>query len=335
MDPGALEAAARERLDPAAYAYFAGGAGERVTLEDARPAWSRVRLRPRVLRDVSEVTTATTVLGTPVSAPVLAAPVALLSLAHQTAEAGWAAGIASAGSLAVLSSRSTTPVASVAAAAPGAPWWFQVYVMRDRGLTAELVGRAAAAGARALVLTGDTPVLSRRERVTLPAERLMPDLPGAASDARRQDPATTFADVEWLREVSGGLPVIVKGVLRGDDARACAAAGAAGVVVSNHGGRQLDGAISTAEALPEVSSAVGGGAEVYVDGGIRSGIDVLRAIALGARAVLVGRPLVWALACGGADGGGESLESLQGEVAEALALAGARSPAEVGGDLVA
>ncbi|CAA9473589.1 MAG: hypothetical protein AVDCRST_MAG30-285, partial [uncultured Solirubrobacteraceae bacterium] len=148
MDLASLEAAARERLDPAAYAYFAGGAGDRVTLGDAGPAWARVRLRPRVLRDVAEVTTATTVLDAPVASPVLAAPVALLSLAHEEAEAGWAAGTAGSGSVPVLSSRTTMPVGVVAAALPaGAAWWFQVYVLRDRGLTAGLVRRAAAAGA--------------------------------------------------------------------------------------------------------------------------------------------------------------------------------------------
>ncbi len=331
-----LAAAARERLDADAYAFYAGGTGDA-----GGAAWDRLALRPRVLRDVAEVTTSTTVLGTPVAAPVLAAPVAFLALAHPEAEAAWVAGVAAAGALTVVSSRSSTPLAEVAAAAPGAPWWFQVYVLRDRGLTAELVGRAAAAGARALVLTGDTPRVSRRAEIRLPPGRYVPDLaPAPGEDLRddprlRQDPGTTFADIAWLSELSGGLPVLVKGVLRGDDARACLEAGAAGVVVSNHGGRQLPGAIATADALGEVADAVAGEAEVYVDGAIRGSADVLRALALGARAVLLGRPLVWALATGGAEGVRALLDGLREELEEALALAGARSPAEVPRDLVA
>lgn len=327
----ALAEAARERLDPDAYAFYAAGAGE--------PGWDRIALRPRVLRDVSEVATATTALGSPIAAPVLAAPVAFLCLAHPGAEAAWAAGVAAAGGLAVVSSRSSTPVAEVAGAAPGAPWWFQVYVLRDRGLTGELIGRAVRAGARALVLTGDTPRVSRRAEIRLPPGRYVPDLsPAPGEDLRddprlRQDPATTFADVAWLAELSG-LPVLVKGVVRGDDARACLDAGAAGVVVSNHGGRQLAGAIATADALAEVAEAVAGEAEVYVDGAIRSGSDVLRALALGARAVLLGRPLVWALATDGAGGVRALLDGLRGELEEAFALAGARSPSEVTRDLV-
>jgi len=210
--------------------------------------------------------------------------------------------------------------------------------MRDRGLTGELVARAVAAGARALVLTGDTPRLSRRAPVALPPGALMPDLPGAPREALRQDPGTTFADVAWLRELSGGLPVLVKGVLRADDALACAEAGAAGVVVSNHGGRQLDGVVATAGALGEVAGALAVAhpeVAILADGGVRGGIDVLRALALGARGVLIGRPLVWALACGGADGVRRWLEEVRAELEEAMALAGATSLAEVTPDLVA
>jgi 4-hydroxymandelate oxidase len=293
---------------------------------------------------VSATATTTTLLGTDVASPVLAAPMAFLRLAHPEGEAGLAAGVAAAGCLRVLSSRSSTPVAEVAAAAPGAPWWLQVYVMRDRGLTAEMVRRSVAAGARALVLTGDTPRVGRRRRhehgnFHLPAGLYMPDLVGEWGDLREdprsaQDDTVTFADIGWLRELSG-LPVVVKGILRGDDARACLDAGAAGVIVSNHGGRQLDGAVATAHALPEVVDAVGDDAEVYVDGGVRTGVDVLRALALGARAVLVGRPLIWALAGGGGDGVRDLLDALRVEVEEALALAGARSPGEATADLIA
>lgn len=345
LDLERLEAAARATLDPAAYDYYAGGSGQERTLASNGPAWTDIRLRPRVLRDVAEVATRTTFLGTPVSSPVMVAPVAFLRLAHPEGESAMAAAAAAAGAMRVLSSRSSTPVAEVALAAPGAPWWLQVYVMRDRGLTAEMVRRAAAAGAEALVLTGDTPRVGRKRRhehgsFNLPAGLYMPDLSPAPGEDLREDPrsaqdaAVTFADIAWLQELAG-LPVVVKGVLRGDDARACLDAGAAGVIVSNHGGRQLDGAVATAHALAEVAEAVGRDAEVYVDGGVRTGVDVLRALALGARGVLVGRPLVWALAVGGSDGVRDLLEALRNEVEEALVLAGVGSPDEAGADLIA
>lgn len=329
--------AARERLPAAVYEYFAGGSGREQTLAAAASAWREVALRPRVLREVSAVTAATTVLGAPVASPVLAAPTALLRLLHPEGETAWAAGVAAAGGLAVLSSRTSVPIADVAAADP---WWFQVYVLRDRELTAELVRRAVAAGALALVLTGDAPRLGRKRRAERPEVDpawFLPDLGDIGQEDPRaeQDPAVGFEAIEWLRGLSG-LPVLVKGVLRADDARACLAAGAAGVIVSNHGGRQLDGAVSTARALGEVADAVGGEGEVLVDGGIRSGVDVLRALALGARAVLVGRPLAWGLATGGADGVLNVLAALAADVEGALALAGCASVTEAAGaELVA
>jgi 4-hydroxymandelate oxidase len=342
LDIDALEAAARERLDPGAYDFFASGSGSEQTVAANLEAWQRLALLPHALRDVREVSSATTVLGTTIAFPVLAAPVAVLGMAHPDAEPAVAAAAAAAGTLYVLSSRTSTAVGAVAAAAPRAPWWFQVYVMRDRGLTAELVERAVRAGAGALVLTGDTPRVGRKRRpgpdFDVPVEVHMPDL-ARGEDLRgdprlEQDAGTSLEDVAWLAALSG-LPVVVKGVLRGDDARECLEAGAAAVVVSNHGGRQLDGAIATAAALPEVVDAVAGEAEVYVDGGVRSGSDVLRALALGARAVLIGRPLAWALAAGGSDGVRALLGDVAAEVEEALALAGVRSPAEVTVDLLA
>lgn len=340
-DIDALEAAARERLDVGAYGFFVAGSGSEQTLADNLAAWRRLALRPHALRDVREVSAATTVLGTPIAFPVLAAPVAMLRLAHPDGERGVAAAVAAQGTLCVVSSRTSTPLAEVAAAAPGAPWWFQVYVMRDRGLTTELVARAVAAGASALVLTGDTPRVGRKRRpgpdFDVPVDVNMPDLSNGEdlrSDPRfDQDAGTSPADIEWLAQLSG-LPVVVKGVLRGDDARECLSAGAAAVIVSNHGGRQLDGAVATAAALPEVVEAVAGEAEVYVDSGVRSGSDVLRALALGARAVLIGRPLVWALAAGGGEGAQALLAELAADVEDALALAGVRSPAEVTPDLL-
>jgi len=227
----------------------------------------------------------------------------------------------------------------VAEAMGDAPWWFQVYVLNDRDLTESFVRRAAAAGARALVLTGDTPVLGRRlrdirNRFVLPShlgtiESL--DRPGNLAD---QAAGVTFADVAWLASTSN-LPVVVKGVLRADDARQCVDAGAAGVWVSNHGGRQLDGAVATADVLPEVVDAVGQSAEVYVDGGVRRGTDALKALALGATAVFVGRPVAWGLTVGGRDGVRGVVDGFRAEFELAMALAGATSVDEVTPDLIA
>jgi 4-hydroxymandelate oxidase len=243
----------------------------------------------------------------------------------------------------VLSIRSTRRIEDVAdaVAAEGGAWWFQVYLMRDRELTAGLVRRAAAVGAAALVLTADTPVVGQKRRNSADGvvsdEAFLTNL-GPLEDLSAADQAAdlTFADVGWLRDVGGGLPVVVKGVLRGDDAVACQAVGAAAVVVSNHGGRQLDGALPSALALPEVTAAVGGpavgpGCEVYADGGIRTGEDALAALALGARAVFLGRPVLWALACGGADGVRALLAGLTDDLSHALALAGASSLAGAAG----
>lgn len=322
------EETARSVLPPDVWAYFAGGAGGQRSAGEAVAAWERVRLRPRVLRDVSAVDPATRVLGTPVAAPLLVGPTALHTLAHPEGEVATARAARAAGSLLVVSTRCGMPLEQVAAAA--GPWWLQVYVLRDRGLTAALVQRAVAAGARALVLTGDTPYLGVRRSGPLPAAagtaylaNLEQHLGAGArvAEVTAQDPSVGLDAIGWLAGVSG-LPVLVKGVLRGDDARDCLAAGAAGVVVSNHGGRQLDGAVPTARALPEVVAAVGDAAEVYVDGGLRDGPTVLAALAMGARAVLLGRPVLWALAAGGAAGVGALLDGLREDLVAALALAG-------------
>jgi 4-hydroxymandelate oxidase len=257
-------------------------------------------------------------------------------LAHSSGELATAEGAAAAGSLLVLSTRASTRIESVAEVA--GPWWFQVYVLKDREVTKELVQRAAAAGARALMLTGDTPYVGRKHRdrggAAIPFEKYHANLERLTSKAQaEQAPDVTFDEIGWLAELSR-LPVLVKGVLRGDDAVRCIQAGAAGVVISNHGGRQLDGAVPTAEALPEVVEALAGRGEVLVDGGVRSGRDVLRALALGARAVLLGRPILWGLAAEGAAGVQRVLTELQEDTAHAMALAGASSVAEVTPDLV-
>jgi len=318
-------------LRPEVHAYYATGAGEGVTAAEAEAAWAELRLRPRVLRDVSRVDTTIELLGTRLSAPVLVAPSALHGLAHDLGEAETARGAAAAGSLTIVSTRASRRLEEI----PAGPWWFQAYVMKNRGLTRGLAQRAAAAGATAIVLTGDTPYLGRRPgagRKALATDPLV-NLVGASAADLEQDPSTGLEAIEDLAGTSG-LPVLVKGVLRGDDAIRCLDAGAAGVVVSNHGGRQLDRAVPTARALPEVADAVAGRAPVLVDGGLSSGLDVLCALALGADAVLLGRPVLWALAAGGAAGVQECLEAVAGELAHVMGLAGARAVAEIDRDLV-
>lgn len=361
VDLVALEARARERLDRDAYDYYAGGADDEVTLADNVAAWARLRLRPHMLRDVSAVDLATTVLGVDVAMPVLVAPTAYHAMSHPDGEAATARAAARVGTLMQVSTLATVALEDVAKAAPDAPRFFQLYVHRDRGLTEEHVARAVDAGYRAIVLTVDAPFLGRRprderNRFSLPDGLMMANMGRSTPDgeevggsglaayfAQQLDPTLTEADVEWLAGLSD-LPVVVKGVLRGDDARRAVDAGAAAVQVSNHGGRQLDTAIATADALGEVVAAVGDRAEVYVDGGVRRGTDVLKAVALGARAALVGRPVLWGLAAGGdgEDGtpGGEDgvvavLESLREQLALAMALSGCATLADVTRDLLA
>jgi 4-hydroxymandelate oxidase len=328
-----LEERARDVLAPATYDFFAGGAADELTLADNYAAWERIRLVPRVLSTIAAVDTSIDLLGLSLPHPIGIAPIAYQGLLHEEAEAGTARGAAAAGALSIVSTRSSLSLEEIADAAPEAPRWFQVYVLRDRVLTGELARRAAASGYRALVLTGDTPVLGRKERdernaFTIPEEHARGNLRGLRHEPESaQDPSASFDDIGWLRELSG-LPVLVKGVLRADDARRCIDAGAAGVIVSNHGGRQLDGSVSTAAALPEVAAAVGAEAPVLVDGGIDSGADVVRALALGADCVLVGRLAAWALATSGGDAVAELLGRLSEELSDALALAGCRSPAD-------
>jgi 4-hydroxymandelate oxidase len=361
VDPDELERLAADALPAPAYDFYAGGADDEITLEENLLGWRNIRLRPRTMRDVGNVTTAARVLDTAVRSPVLVAPTSFLKMAHAEGEIAVAVGTAEAGSLMVVSTRSTVPLDEIAGAAPEGRRWFQVYILRDRDWTEKIVAKAAELGYGALVLTVDAPVVGRRRRDERNAFSFPDDIrpahlpsvleadagggrsyPGAAyltsdtsgDDPAEHDPGVTFEDIGWLKSVSG-LPVVVKGVLRGDDAAACVEAGAAAVVVSNHGGRQLDSVISTAAALPEVVSAVGDAAEVYVDGGIRKGTDVLKAIALGADAVLIGRPIIWGLATGGAKGVRQVLEDLTAELAHAMALCGATRVEEISRDLIA
>lgn len=328
------EAAAREITPSATWGYQSGGANDEITLAANRRAWDEISIRYRTMVDVSERDPRTSVLGTPVALPVLIAPTAMQKLAHPDGECGMARAAAHVGTVMVVSTTATTSLGEVGAASSG-PKWFQLYIFRGREGTEVLVQEAVRAGYRALVLTVDVPILGKRER-DLRSKFALPDGLQLANEVRARgihDTAVVAKDIAWLRELSG-LPVLVKGVVRGDDARRAVDHGASGIIVSNHGGRQLDTAVATARALPEVVSAVGHQAEVYVDGGIRRGTDVLKALALGARAVLLGRPPVWGLAVRGAAGAQHVLELLRDEFDLAMALAGCRNVDEITADLL-
>jgi 4-hydroxymandelate oxidase len=350
-----LEAIARQNLTREALDYYVGGAHDEVTLRANRAAYDRLSIAYRVLVDVSRRELATTVLGQPVSMPILVAPTAFHRLATPDGEQATARAAGAAGTVMILSTLSTTPIEEVVAAASG-PVWFQLYVYRDRQATEGLVRRAEAAGCRALVLTVDAPLLGRRERDVRNRFRLPPglavanllpegygELPPAAADSGLAayvssflDPALTWRDVAWLRSITH-LPVLVKGIVRPDDALRAAEAGAAGIVVSNHGGRQLDTSPATLDVLPEIADALnahGHRIELLMDGGVRRGTDVVKALALGARAVLVGRPILWGLAADGEAGATLALRMLRDELDLAMALAGAPTVAEITRDLV-
>jgi 4-hydroxymandelate oxidase len=343
-----LEAPASERLDPSTYDYYRSGAGDEITLARNRTAFEELRLLPHVLRDVSEIGLETEVLGTPMSMSVAVAPTAFHALADPLAEPATARGAAAADAVFCLSSLSNTPLEDVAAVS--GRQWFQLYVFRDRGLTRDLVERAAAAGYGALLVTVDAPVLGRRERDVRNAFELPEDLTIAcvgdavaagegesglaAYFAAQLDPALTWSDLEWLAEISG-LPVAVKGVHRPDDAERAIEHGAAGIVVSNHGARQLDTVPATIEMLPALAEAVAGRGEVLLDGGVRRGTDVVKALALGAAAVMIGRPILWGLALDGEQGVRRTLNMLRLELREAMALCGVASVAEIDAELLA
>ncbi|HWN21583.1 MAG TPA: alpha-hydroxy acid oxidase [Gaiellaceae bacterium] len=338
------ERLAEERLEPGAFGYYAGGAGDELALAGNVEAWRRLRLRPRVLVDVSEVSTATTVLGTQVSMPLLVAPTAIQRLAHPDGEPGMARAAAAAGTLMCLSTIATATLEEVADAAPGAPRWFQLYVFRDRGVTRDLISEAAARGYGAIVLTVDAPRLGRRERdlrtaFRVPEEIRVPSFAAAlaASDVGKWegatplellsaiDPSLTWGGLQEVRSLSP-LPLVLKGIQTAEDAALACEHGVDAIVISNHGGRQLDTVAPTAELLPEIVDAVAGRIEVYVDGGIRRGSDVVKALALGARAVLAGRAPLWGLACDGEAGAQRVLELLRDEIELSLALCGCTDP---------
>ncbi len=341
------ERLASEALDAGPLGYFAGGAWDEVTLRENVDTWRRWRLRPRMLVDVGEVSTATELLGTAISMPIVVAPVAFQRMAHDDGEPGMARAAAKAGTLMCVSTIATARPSDVAAAAPEGHRWFQLYCFRDRAVTQTLIDEAVESGYEAIVLTVDAPRVGWRERdvrsgFVVPASVTVPAVAaalgadtaiGPAEVFALLDPTLTWADLEQLVSACD-LPILVKGVLTGEDAELAMQHGAAGVIVSNHGGRQLDGVAPSAEALPEVAEVVSGRGVVLVDGGVRRGTDVLVALALGADAVMVGRPALWGLAADGERGALRVLEILRNELEFALALAGCPSPAAVTGEHV-
>lgn len=342
---------ARDALAPGPWGYLSSGAEDENTLAENRRAFRRIRFVPRVLRDVSDVDLSTTVLGQEVPFPVLLAPTGFQGLFHPAAELATARAAAEAGALMVVSTLSSRSLEEVAEAGGGRRW-FQLYPYRDREITATLVRRAEEAGYRAICLTVDTPRLGRREtdvrnRLEIPPEAMpanfeglveVPEGPGAGSAVAAQaeellDPSLDWDDLAWLVDMTD-LPVAVKGVMSPRDAVRAVEGGAEAVVVSNHGGRQLDDTVATAEALEAVAKAVDGRAQVLLDGGIRRGRDVAKALALGARAVLVGRPYLWGLAADGEEGVHRVLEMLRDELEGACALLGCPSAAQIPRDRV-
>jgi 4-hydroxymandelate oxidase len=336
-----FERRAAELLPPGAHGYYAGGAGDEITLRDNVAAWRRLALRPRVMVDCAERDPSTTVLGRPHAHPLIVAPTAFHGLATPDGEAATARGAAATDTVFCLSTLSSTGVIDLAARAPEARRWFQLYVLKDRAVTREMVAAAVEHGYEALVLTVDLPVFGTRERdlrsgFVVADAALNPDLGAAGARGALTlqelgamlDPSLTWDDVGRFAADSG-LPVLVKGVLTPEDARRAADSGAAGIVVSNHGGRQLDTVLSGADALPAVVDEVGDELDVLVDGGIRRGTDVVKALALGARAVMVGRPALWGLAVGGEAGVRRVLELLLAELDVALALAGVPRAAQL------
>lgn len=348
------EQAAATRMQPSVWGYMMGAANDEVTLGENRRAWDRIEIQYRTMVDVSQRALETTVLGAPVSFPVLIAPTAMQRLAHPDGECATARAAEHLRTVMIVSTTATTTLEDVRASAAGTQW-FQLYVYKDRGVTAELLQRVKAASYQAVVLTVDAPMIGRRERDIRTAFSLPPNMhianavragAGNVPDATAHDsglelhfrglhdPAVTHRDIDWVRSICD-LPVVVKGIVRRDDAVRAIDSGASGIVVSNHGGRQLDTSVTTARALPRIVDAVAGRGEVYVDGGIRRGVDVLKALALGARAVLLGRPVLWGLAVGGEQGVHDVLQLLYNEVDLAMALAGCRSIADITSDLIA
>lgn len=331
LDPRSFGDIARHVLDGPTFEWIRSGSGAEFG-GDNEAAFGRRRLRPRVLVDVSAVRTATTVLGAPVAAPVMVGPMGLQRAVHPDGELAMAQGAARAGSLLVVAVNSTTRIEDIVSAAPDLPFWFQLYNWDDRDALAGVIARAEAAGCRAIVPLVNTPI-----GVNHTSAKIGFRLPAGAKFAHFESSpgliaSNTWEYLAWLRSVTS-LPIVPKGIMTAADAARAVDAGAAGIIVSNHGGRQLARSISTLDALADVVQGAGG-AEVYLDGGVRSGGDVLIALALGARAVLVGRPVMWGMALGGADGVARVLDDLRIGLAEDAGMCGIADIAAVPRDLV-
>ena len=322
---------ARTQMDAASWNYYASGSDDEVTLRANREAFARIKLRPRVLVDVSHCDTRATILGTPLSMPLMIAPTAFHSLACPDGECATAQAAGGAGALMVVSSSSTRSLEDISRAASG-PLWFQLYVF-NRLSVADLLQRVVAAGYRALVLTVDSPRWGHKERAIRSGFQVPTKANFVDQDDARDTVSFTWEDLAWLRSLSP-LPIILKGILTAEDALLAVEHGAQGIIVSNHGGRQLDSVPASVEVLPEIADAVERRCEIYMDGGIRRGTDILKALALGAQAVLVGRPILWGLAVRGKEGAQHVLEILRAELELAMALAGRPTTASIDRSLV-
>lgn len=347
------ESLAKQYLSQMAFDYYSSGAVDELTLRYNRAACDRYQLRPRMMIDVSQRDLSVSILGQSLPMPILIAPMAFQCLAHPEGEVATAKAAQELGAVMVLSTLSTQSLEAVAREKKAIPQWFQLYIHKDRSLTLNLIERAETAGFSALCLTVDAPYLGQRERdrhnqFTLPQGLKLANLTCIAGleipnnedesglftyFAKQIDPSVTWKDLEWLRSLTN-LPIIVKGILRGDDAKKALDYGAQGIVVSNHGGRQLDGAIASLDALPEIVEAVGERVDVLVDGGFRRGTDVLKALALGAKAVLIGRPILWGLAVNGKMGVSHVLELLRNELDLAMALSGCPTIGDIDPSLI-
>ena len=346
VDLDALEQTARRVMRPESWIFCDTGADDEITAKENIEAWRKLKLRPRVLRDIVDIDTSVTLLGSKVNTPLVVAPTGRHHLFHSEGERATARGAAAAGALYVMSTSGATLVEDVAKERGGAPQWFQLYMQPDREATGALLDRCVKAGFTALVLTVDQPVPGWSPRAGRTPVIASPDIRSVnmigqpiaktAYDPDRKGIAmfpTNFGDLEWLVKRCA-LPVVVKGVLRGDDAKRCVDCGVKAIMVSNHGGRHLDTTVTTAEVISEVVDAVGKTAEVYVDGGIRRGTDIVKALSLGARAVLLGRPPLWGLSVDGAAGVHAVLEHLYDEMVRAMRLCGAASLSALTPDLV-
>jgi len=348
-----FEAVAKENLSKMAYDYFAGGASDHVTLKDNRAAYDRIKLLPRILRDVSQRDLSTTIIGQSFELPFIIAPMGFLGLAHPESELAIARAAGSVGvgmTLSTMSSNTLEDVADVATT----PLWFQLYVYKNRDVTRRLVERAEAAGYTALVLTVDTPILGRREadirnQWHLPPEVQVKNLMGSGMEgigmdsqdsglstyiASLWDPSISWVDIAWLKSITT-LPIILKGVLHPADAKLAVEHGADAIIISNHGGRQVDTSIATIDALPSIVNAVNSDIDILIDGAIRRGTDILKAIALGANGVLVGRPIIWGLSYDGQAGVEQVLNILKIELDNTLALCGCHNLSELSLDFIA